>query len=195
MKKIITLTIVSIISFFAFQSEAQVRFGIKGGVNISKVHFSDKVFDSSNLTGFQVGPVVEIMAPYTGFGVETGILYSQKGMEVDDESFSADYLDIPVSFKWKMGLPVVKPYLVAGPYFGFRVGGDKIWKIPGNVSGDIKTKNFNTGLNIGAGAEVFKHLQVGINYAFALTDNYESETIEAGSGKNRTWSITAAIIF
>lgn len=55
--------------------------------------------------------------------------------------------------------------LAVGPYVGFRVGGDKLWDIPGSVGDQLKAKSFNAGLNLGAGVELIKHLQVGFNYA------------------------------
>lgn len=102
-------------------------------------------------------------------------------------------------------LPIVKAYLAAGPYIGFRVGGDKFWDIPGSVADQVKAKNFSAGLNFGAGVELISHLQVGFNYGLGLTDNYSATGIKPfssmandeykTSGKNRGWSITAAILF
>ena len=108
-----------------------------------------------------------------------------------------DYIDVPVNLKWKFGLPIIKGYLAAGPYIGFRVGGDKFWDIPGSVADQVKAKNFSAGLNFGAGVELISHLQVGFNYGLGLTDNYSIEKVNLsdGAGKNRGWSITAAILF
>lgn len=106
-------------------------------------------------------------------------------------SMKTDYLDIPVNLKWKFGIPLVKAYLSAGPYVGFRVGGDKIWDVLGD---QIKAKNFSAGLNFGVGAELISHLQIGVNYGLGLTDNYSSDKFDLNA-KNRGWSITAAILF
>ena len=86
---------------------------------------------------------------------------------------------------------------VWSPYIGFRVGGDKFWDIPGSVADQVKAKNFSAGLNFGAGVELISHLQVGFNYGLGLTDNYSIEKVNLsdGAGKNRGWSITAAILF
>ena len=199
MKKITGLVVLLLLSLTITPATAQIRFGVKGGVNISKVHFNEDVIKGSNVTGFHIGPMLEFMAPYTGLGVDMALLYSQKGMEyngpVRSESFNADYLDIPLNLKWKFGLPIVKGYVNAGPYFAFRIAGDKVWELPSSIVTNVKAKNFNTGLNIGAGVEVIKHLQVGVNYGFDLTDSYEAEFGNGGDGKNRTWSIVAAILF
>jgi len=93
----------------------------------------------------------------------------------------------------KLGVPVAKLYLAAGPYVGFRVGGDKIWTV---IDNQIEAKSFSAGLNFGGGIELLNHLQVGLNYGLGLTNNYGLEKASLdGEGKARTWSITAAILF
>lgn len=101
-----------------------------------------------------------------------------------EKDIKNDYIDVPVNLKWKFGLPIIKGYLAAGPYVGFRVGGDKLWDIPGSVGDQLKAKSFNAGLNLGAGVELIKHLQVGFNYALGLTDDYSASKLEL-NGKNR----------
>ncbi len=198
MKKAIAFTLLTLMALITLPATAQVKFGVKGGINISSVHFDSNVLDADNVTGFQIGPMIETSIPLIGIGLDAAILYSQKGVGLRSEEIKTDYLDVPVNLKWKFGLPIVKAYLAAGPYIGFRVGGDKIW----NVIGDqIEAKNFSAGLNFGAGVELLKHLQVGFNYGLGLTDNYSSKPLHIDtptdkiSGKNRGWAITAAILF
>ena len=184
------------------QVSAQVRLGVKGGLNIASVHFSTDVLQSDNVTGFQIGPMIEGSLPLVGLGFDAAILYAQKGLETktvsgEKTSLKNDYIDVPVNLKWKLGLPVMKVYLAAGPYVGFRVGGNKIWELPGSMVYQVKTKSFSAGLNFGAGVELISHLQVGLNYGLGLTNNYsmESLSLTKSDGKNRGWSVTAAILF
>lgn len=182
--------------FSVLPLSAQITFGVKGGVNISKVHLNKDVINPDNVTGFQIGPMAEFTVPLLGIGMDAALLYSQKGLEYESESYKSDYLDIPVNLKWKFGLPVVKGYFTAGPYASFRIGGDKVWDIPGDVVGKFKSKNFGAGLNFGAGVELVKHLQVGFNYDLGLTDNYGGvDELSDVKGKSRGWSITAAVLF
>ena len=184
------------------QVSAQVRLGVKGGLNIASVHFSTDVLQSDNVTGFQIGPMIEGSLPLVGLGFDAAILYAQKGLETktvsgEKTSLKNDYIDVPVNLKWKLGLPIMKVYLAAGPYVGFRVGGNKIWELPGSMVDQVKTKSFSAGLNFGAGVELISHLQVGLNYGLGLTNNYsmESLSLTKSDGKNRGWSVTAAILF
>lgn len=181
-------------------ANAQFRFGVKGGVNIAKVSFSEDVISPDNVTGFHIGPTIEIGGD--GLGIDAAVLYSQKGFEYNDnginESIKNDYIDVPINLKYKFSMiPIVKPYVAAGPYFSFRVAGDKVWDIPGDVKGQIESKSFDTGLNLGIGAEVLRLLQVGVTYSWGFTDNYKLEDLEVSdsSGKNRMWSISAAVYF
>ncbi|MDO4756507.1 MAG: outer membrane beta-barrel protein, partial [Parabacteroides sp.] len=109
---------------------------------------------ADNVTGFHIGPMIEAMIPAIGIGFDAALLYSQKGVEVGEgsvkESMKTDNIDLPVNLKWRFGIPLVKFYLAAGPYLGFRVGGDKFWDVPGNVIGQVKAKNFGAGVNFGA---------------------------------------------
>lgn len=197
MKKVTGLVLVILMVFIAVPAKSQLKFGVKGGLNISSVHMNSDILKADNVTGFQIGPMIETTLPLIGIGLDAAILYSQKGVDMKTEgtvtstSMKTDYLDIPVNLKWKFGIPLVKAYLSAGPYVGFRVGGDKIWNVLGE---QIKAKNFSAGLNFGVGAELISHLQVGINYGLGLTDNYSSDKFDM-KAKNRGWSITAAVLF
>ena len=199
MKKVTGLVLIILMAFIAVPAKSQLKFGVKGGLNISSVHLNSDILKADNVTGFQIGPMIETTIPLVGVGMDAAILYSQKGMDVKSETGTStnvktDYIDVPVNLKWKFGLPIIKGYLGAGPYIGFRVGGDKFWEIPGSVVGQVKAKNFSAGLNFGAGVELISHLQVGINYGLGLTDNYSAEKYDLNA-KNRGWSVTAAILF
>lgn len=195
-KKIIAFLCAVAFLAVAIPAQAQLRFGVKGGLNITSVHFDSDLLKSDNVTGFHIGPMIEATMPLLGFGFDAALLYSQKGMESSSSgvktTMKTSYIDVPVNLKWKFGLPIVKAYLAAGPYASFRVGGDKIWNV---LSDQLETKSFGAGLNFGAGVEVFNHLQVGFNYELGLTDNFSAKKLDLSSNKNRGWTISAAILF
>lgn len=195
-KKIIAFLCAMAFLAVAIPAQAQLRFGVKGGLNITSVHFDSDLLKSDNITGFHIGPMIEATMPLLGLGFDAALLYSQKGMESSSSgvktTMKTSYIDVPVNLKWKFGLPIVKAYLAAGPYASFRVGGDKIWNV---LSDQLETKSFGAGLNFGAGVEVFNHLQVGFNYELGLTDNFSAKKLDLSSNKNRGWTISAAILF
>ena len=69
MKKIVGLVMVALLALMALPANAQLKFGIKGGVNISSVHFNSDVLKADNVTGFQVGPMIETTLPLVGVGI------------------------------------------------------------------------------------------------------------------------------
>ena len=177
---------------------AQVRFGAKGGLNIAKAEFNKDAFKSDNITGFHVGPTLEAMFGKGGLGFDLALLYSQKGFDSDEETVKNSYIEVPVNLKFKLGLPLVNPYVAAGPYVGFRVSGDKAWNVSKDVKEQIKAKSFSAGMNFAIGAELFNKLQLGLNYAWGLTDNYntfDGNDPDSYKGKSHTWSVSATYFF
>ena len=69
MKKIVGFLMVALLALMALPANAQLKFGIKGGVNISSVHFNSDVLKADNVTGFQVGPMIETTSPSSTWSV------------------------------------------------------------------------------------------------------------------------------
>ena len=51
---------------FATNANAQIKFGLKGGLDVTNMSLSNDVFDASNKTGFFVGPMVKVTIPIVG---------------------------------------------------------------------------------------------------------------------------------
>ncbi|GHT75403.1 membrane protein [Bacteroidia bacterium] len=191
-------------------AQAQFKWGLKAGLNVSKISFSEEALndltDVSNYTGFQVGPMVEFTVPLIGIGMDAAILYSNQGFKGIDlqninlataqaqvKTYKTNSLLVPVNLKYKLTfLDVVGAYATAGPYAKFRLSDDLLEQ--------YETKSFGAGLNFGIGVELLAHLQVGVNYQLGLTDDYsQSSTLDlAGQvfkGKDRVWTVSAAYLF
>ncbi len=176
-------------------AQAPFRLGVKAGANIADVSLSNSSFSTGNMTGFEVGPMLEWLMIKNHFGIDAAVLYSQRGIKIDDVSDikidkNVGYLDIPVNLKWVIGSAHnFKPYLSAGPYISFNLSGK-------DISDQWEAESFGAGMNFGAGIQLFRFLQVGANYGVSLTDDYK--TIKGTTdytAKSRTWSITAAVLF
>lgn len=177
--------------------QAQFRLGVKGGVNVSKVKFNREVFRSSNITGFHIGPAIEAMMGRGGIGLDAAVLYSQRGFDSENRRVRNSYLDIPVNLKFKLGLPVVNPYVAAGPYMSLRVAGNRKWSVSDKVA-QIEAKRFGAGLNFTAGAEILSLLQVGVTYSLGLTDDFKTfkaDDLYSYRGKAHTWMVSATVFF
>jgi len=174
---------------------AQVRFGVKGGVNLSNAKFDGgATLKSENIAGYYLGPSLEAMLGRGGLGLDLALLYSRKGFDSDEYNTVANsYLEVPVNLKFKLGLPLVNPYVIAGPYIDFCVGGKKAWDTVKDLETQLKTKSFGAGLNFGLGVELFSKFQVGLNYSMALTDNYS--TFDANDADSYKGKIVAGSLF
>jgi hypothetical protein len=156
---------------------AENNFGIKGGMNVADqyISYNGNSLATSPYTGFHAGLFYKVEIPF-GLGVQIETLYSQKGCYYTTGNAKVrnrfDYLDIPVYLRWTLKLPLIQPYIGAGPYFSFPLN----MKVRGT---DDSSKWANTGFNdsdfgIGAtlGAEVFDKLQVSLFYQLGIRNIY-----------------------
>lgn len=195
MKKIYITLFLTLLFTSAY---SQIRFGVKGGVNLSGVSTNDSFLDK-NVTGFNIGPSVEWLINGT-FGLEGSVLYSEKGLKFENNhevsTNKTGYVEVPLNLKYRFNLTeTVRPFLTAGPYINFKVKGDDNFEtITSGIKDQWKTKSFGAGLGFGAGVELFKFVQIGASYGFSLTDNYKVSDGDY-SVKDRTWSVTAGVFF
>ena len=86
MKKLFTLIVLVAATYFAVPANAQLKFGIKGGLNITDMSLSNDVFETSNRTGFFIGPTIKFTLPIVGLGIDASALYDQREGEVNVEA-------------------------------------------------------------------------------------------------------------
>ena len=193
MKKVLSTLALMACIMMALPAQAQLKFGLKGGLNISKVTFSASDINSDNRTGFFIGPMAEFTIPVIGVGIDAAALYTQSGAEMKYENESYDKnlktIEIPVNLKYNFGLgSMAGVYVAAGPQFGFNVGSGHL--------GDYDIKDCNTRFNVGAGVKLISHLQIGVNYNFSINKvaKYEEEGKKYDMKKN-TWQVSLAYLF
>ena len=196
MKKIFGALMIAICIAMTMPAQAQIHFGVKGGLNLSKASFSNvsENFKKDNFTGFFIGPMAEFNIPIVGLGVDAALLFAQRGIKVsegnEDYTVKQNGIDIPVNLKYTIGLgSLAGIYFAAGPDFYFDFAGNK------TIEG-VKTdkKKAEVGINVGAGVKLLNHLQVGANYNIPLGDTAKFEGID-GSYKTKTWQVSVAYIF
>ena len=196
MKKIFGALMIAVCIGMAMPAQAQIHFGVKGGLNLSKASFSNvgDNFKKDNFTGFFIGPMAEFNIPIVGLGVDASLLFAQRGIKVsegnDDITVKQNGIDIPVNLKYTIGLgSLAGIYLAAGPDFYFDFAGNK------TIEG-MRTdkKKAQVGINVGAGLKLLNHLQVGANYNIPVGDTADIEGTDA-SYKTKTWQVSVAYIF
>lgn len=207
MKKLFTLIVLVAATYFAVPANAQLKFGIKGGLNITDMSLCNDVFETSNRTGFFIGPTIKFTLPIVGLGIDASALYDQRegevNVEADDNTLVSTRLkqksiNIPINLRYDIGLgSLAAVYLAAGPQFGFNVG-DKNQSLYKDVAEwRLNTSNFS--VNVGAGVMLLGHLQVGANYNIVCGKTGEITVLDGAEsvlrGRSNTWQISAAYYF
>ncbi len=209
MKKYFGIVALIAAMFVAVPAQAQFKFGVKAGLNVTKAKFDKGTLDSDNRAGFFIGPMAEFTLPIVGLGVDAALLYNNKSIKasvtehVDGVSYSESetetlhYLDIPINVKYTIGLgSLASVYAATGPQFSYNIGGSKLF----DNSYALNDSEFSW--NVGAGVKLFGHLQVGYNYNIALGNTAEVKDRDAidwiGIGKDfktNTHQISVAYMF
>ena len=198
MKKILTVVVLFAALMTAVPAKAEVKFGLKGGLNLTSMSLDANAISKSNQAGFFIGPTVKFTLPIVGLGFDASALYDQRKAEVDDTSIKQQSIQIPINLRYGIGLgSTASIYFFAGPQFGFNVG-DK--NIVSSV-GDWTFKSSYVSANVGAGLMLLSHLQVSVNYNFGLGKTGELEQNIPGAiksiddGKLNAWQIGVAYFF
>ncbi len=205
-----------------FVAQAQISVGLKGGVNLAKLEYSNDGLDSlnvsiddKNVTGLIAGAVIEI-GVVNHFAILGELNFIQKGtlQEFADGSdfikskATFNYLEVPILAKLSIGSEKLGAYLLAGPNFSYGLSGKSSVEI--NIGGtvdkeeqdldwkDDEIKRTDFGLNFGAG------LQFGLGNARIFTDaRYnigftnldDSNNNDNSSITHRGIALTAGVLF
>lgn len=211
MKKVLSIVFLVAAMLFAANANAQIKFGLKGGLNVTSMSFSEEVFDASNKTGFFVGPMVKVTVSIVGLSFDAAALYDQKEADVKYTGTEGELgkvnvkqqsINIPVNVRYGFGLSsLANIFLFAGPQWGINVG-NKNFKWNESSSYSLKKSNFS--VNVGAGVTLLNHLQVSANYNIACgksADASLSKALDAvaNAGKdkshNNSWQIALGYWF
>ena len=201
MKRILGLLFV-ISLMAAVPAQAQIKFGVKGGLNLAGAPSDIESIQglvASGTTGFFVGPMAKVSIPILGLGIEADALYSRTGSEISGEKINKNSIEIPIYLRYDFSLPILNniavPFLAAGPQFGYAFGStDELtdW-------GKYEYKKSNMSLNLGVGAILLNNIQVHLNYNIALGKTSEMKVgdvmTKAIDSKTNTWQVSAAYLF
>lgn len=213
MRKIFTAAIVAATMLFSTSSaQAQVKFGLKGGLNVTNMSLNSEVFDADNQTGFFIGPTVKFTFPIVGLGIDASALYDQRDAKITVEDNGASVeskiknqsINIPINLRYGVGLgSTASVYLFAGPQFGFNVG-DKNQSLFKDM-GEWRLKSSTFSVNVGLGAMLLSHLQISANYNIACGKTGETTVSSAlgelaqsaakKRGRANAWQIGLAYYF
>jgi hypothetical protein len=165
MKKILTLLCLTCLTGFSFAQS--LNFGIKAGVNFSKLSESGSgvTVNTSSTTGFHIGAVADI--GFANLSLQPGILYSTKGGSLGSATMGGtakstlNYIEVPVNLLYNINVVVGKIFIGGGPYFGYGISGKS------TVTGVFTTSGSGTetqNLTFGSGTNDVKNPDYGVNF-------------------------------
>ena len=182
--------------------QAQVRFGVKSGIDVIDHKIDLDILKVSNRLGYQIGGTVELLMPATAFGIELSVLYGRKEYKVEDRMSEVsisnyDYISIPLTLKKRFGVTsFLGVFVTAGGFANVKIDGGNL-KID-DVVDKYKSKQYEAGWNAGAGVKLFDHFDLGIYYRNALTNrfsNIDPEWEKLNDKYAKSWSVGLTCFF
>lgn len=202
MKKIIVTMLM--MAFFATLSNAQgVYFGVKGGLNNTKLNTDMEGVTLDSDYGWFLGPTLRIdILPF--LGVQGSAFYSQNQSKLNGVKIKQKSVIIPLDAR--LNIPVNDEtgiFLSMGPQFGFNTGEDD-YNIFGSNSSEAKDNIHNTfqlkksmfSWNFGAGLSLTKNIEFGFVYSVALANTGEIKDLKKeDKAKAKGWQASATFYF
>lgn len=211
MKRIISSAAIAIVMMLsAASAQAQIKFGLKGGLNVTDMSLSKEVFNADNQAGFFIGPTIKFSLPLIGLGIDAAALYDQRQAKVkgevgyeqiyiEERSLDSKYINIPINLRYGIGLgSVASLNFFAGPQFGFNVG-KKHQELVDDATWNLKSSAFS--INVGAGVTIASHFELSANYNLAcgrtgdVTFSDAVDKVFKKHGRANAWQIGLAYYF
>jgi len=187
MKKIIfTVVLAAVVSTVSL---AQIGYGVKAGLNLSKLksEYSDNNFSvsstSDNRVSFHVGGfLVKTFSEKLALQPEF-VISSEGGMEEDGDDKSVakyTFINIPVLVRYTI---IENLNVYGGPQIGFNISAKYKTEIDGDTEeGDIDdVSTLGLGLGLGVGYYVTEQIEIGFRYNFGLTNWYNGDESDNNS--------------
>ena len=183
---VLSLTLGLLLSVPALQP-AFAQLGVAAGLNFNQL--SDIETDSrdvtlDNATGWHVELWFDL--PLGPIALRPGVRYMDAGSiydglredigSVDGEDFDVSLIEVPIDLRFRMGIPIISPYVALGPVLRFPAGASE--RIEDNLNDFSVGGSAGLGLEIGLGG---LRLYPEIKYSFGIsnfTDGFEIGDVE-----------------
>ena len=210
-KNLLSMAVIVAAFVFALPSQAQVKFGVKAGLNVNQVNVDGigGYLDEKNRNGFFAGLTADVTIPLVGLGADVSLLYDNRcvGMSGEtpdgttiDSHKTFHYISLPINAKYTIGFSsLASVYFATGPQFSWNIG-DRHWT-KDNYDQDWELKKSLFSWNVGLGATVLGHVRVGYNYNIGFGNTAEmsykagAEKAVKGKLKNNMHQISLTYLF
>jgi hypothetical protein len=195
MKNLVKLSVVLAFLLIGFASQAQVSYGVKGGLNASTLSGFSKTVETKSKSGFHAGLVGQVALSSSPFFIQPELLFSQEGTkEKVDKKFinhTLNYLQLPVYLGYKIDVGSDLNMIAGvGPYLAYGLSGT-------NKAFKERMSRFDAGVSAMGGIQ-FEKIQITVGYDFGLTNIRKGELKKAkdlSRISNRNLKVSIAYLF
>lgn len=165
--------ILLLVTFFSLTSDAQVKLGVKGGLDFTNMSLNKDFFAETNRTGFFLGPTLRVSLPVGGLGLDLSALYDQREGclnygEEDESSIKQRQFIFPLNVRWQYGTDLLGVFVFGGPQVGFNVSSDKDISLNSYKDVNWEWESSNFSFNLGFGFMILSQLQLSADYNIAF---------------------------
>jgi len=171
---------------------AQPRLGFIGGANFSDLRqeaADDSGVEYNMRSSFKAGLIAEWAIGNSGFAIGAEPMYVQKGTMVKtpikseadgpETGLRMNYIELPILAKYSFDLGALRPYLVAGPEFGWMLNAKHLGL---DVKDDFEEFDFlatgGVGLDVEVTDMVFVFAEGRYNYGLYNINAVEGSSVE-----------------
>lgn len=191
----------ALLLFLVVPSQAQFKFGVTAGLNISQFRVSDndyKEYISKNRPGFLVGPTVIYNVPKIGVGFDASALFDLRGAKSrtmsGSESVCCKTLQFPLNVRYGVDFgDIAYGFVSTGPQLGLNLGDKEslIVEGTGKTTGHAMERRWvnhssTFSWNFGVGGVVLEKVQVRLSYNLPLAKTGEIQQVDLVSGNTKT---------
>ena len=164
MKRIRIILCFALAALF-LNAKAETRFNLRGGLSLANNDISmistESIQKEDTYSGFFIGPALTVEAEHL-LGFDVGLLYQKTNFKMmNDENYSQEFLEIPLSLRLKFGLKNLKVIGQFGPQWNFNLGDVQSFFEEGE---EIEGNKIITTANLGAGVRLFNKLELMLNF-------------------------------
>jgi hypothetical protein len=164
MKRIRIILCFALAALF-LNAKAETRFNLRGGLSLANNDISmistESIQKEDTYSGFFIGPALTVEAEHL-LGFDVGLLYQKTSFKMmNDETYSQEFLEIPLSLRLKFGLKNLKVIGQFGPQWNFNLGDVQSFFEEGE---EIEGNKIITTANLGAGVRLFNKLELMLNF-------------------------------
>lgn len=197
--------IIAIAALFIAFTSANAQFGVVAGLTSSSSNIEEAAESIKSVNMYHVGVTYKI-----GIGnmlaVQPALIYNVKGSRLDalagveDINFKTGYLELPVQVQLGFGVgSLARVYGFAEPFVGLAITNKTKFGEIVDKGWDNLAQKFEYGVGLGAGVELFRHLQVSVKYFWNLGDVYGADIkfgdVAADIASSKCNGIAASVAF